>query len=61
MRGKHAHIARRTDNGHFCHDNRTWGRVLGRLYVTTFAKALILRPVTLWAPNVYGKSAPFRA
>jgi hypothetical protein len=34
---------------------------IGRLYVTTFAKASILHSVTPWAPDVYGKSAPFRA
>ena len=61
MGGKHADIARGADDGHFRHNNREWGRVIGRLYVTTFAKASILRPVTPWAPDVYGKSAPFRA
>eukprot|EP01106_Pelomyxa_sp_JSP_P003262 TRINITY_DN148_c0_g2_i4.p1 TRINITY_DN148_c0_g2~~TRINITY_DN148_c0_g2_i4.p1 ORF type:complete len:120 (+),score=9.79 TRINITY_DN148_c0_g2_i4:18-377(+) len=61
MRGKHPYITGCADDGYFCHDNQRWGRVIGRLYVTAFTKALILRPVTPWAPNVCGKSAPFRA
>ncbi len=59
--GKHPDIAGCTDDGHFRHDNRKWGRVIGRLHVTAFTKASILLPVSPWAPDVYGKSAPFRA